>query len=135
MRKIQLSVLQSISAGLVLACCAVAMANPRTVNDGVYTEEQADVGEQLYADNCLICHDKKYFRPVLTRSEGQPLSIMFAVMSTSMPESNPGFMSKKEYADILAYILSLSRYAAGDNELDYENGALDKITIEARKRN
>ena len=51
-----------------------------------------------------------------------------------MPESNPGFMNRKEYVDILAYILSLSRYASGDDELDYENGALNEITIEARKR-
>ena len=71
---------------------------------------------------------------MFARSEGQPLSIMFAVMSTSMPESNPGFMNRKEYVDILAYILSLSRYASGDDELDYENGALNEITIEARKR-
>ena len=123
-----------MAIAIVLACGVVAMADPRTVNDGVYSKAQAKVGEQLYTDNCLICHDKKYFRPVFARSEGQPLSIMFAVMSTSMPESNPGFMSRKEYVDILAYVLSLSRYAPGDDELDYENGVLDEITIEARKR-
>lgn len=120
---------------LVLLLSAVALAEPRTVNDGVYTEAQADAGEQLYTDQCLICHDKKYFRPVLKRWEGQSLSILFTVMSTSMPESNPGFLSQKEYVDILAYILSLSRYAPGDTELTYENGALDEVIVEARKRN
>jgi mono/diheme cytochrome c family protein len=140
MRKILVSAIQPAIAAIamamtiVLACGVVAMADPRTVNDGVYSKAQAKVGEQLYTDTCLICHDKKYFRPVFARSEGQPLSIMFAVMSTSMPESNPGFMNRKEYVDILAYILSLSRYAPGNDELDYENGALNEITIEARKR-
>ena len=109
-------------------------ADPRTVNDGVYTEEQADVGETLYAQHCLLCHDKKYFRPVLKRWEGQPIGILYTVMSTSMPESNPGFLSEKEYVDILAYILSLSRYAPGDSELDYQDGALNELTVEARKR-
>ena len=124
----------------MLALCSaivavtVAMAEPRTVNDGIYTKAQAKVGEQLYADQCMLCHDKKYFRPVLKRSEGQSLSIMFTVMSTSMPESNPGFLSQKEYVDILAYILSLSRYAAGEEELGYQDGALNDLTIEARKR-
>lgn len=123
----------------LVLCCAmaavtVAVAEPRTVNDGIYTKAQAKAGEQLYAEQCMLCHDKKYFRPVLKRSEGQPLSIMFTVMSTSMPESNPGFLSQKEYVDILAYILSLSRYAAGDEELAYQDGALNDVKIEARQR-
>ena len=119
-------------AGLLV--CVAATADPRTVNDAVYSKAQAKVGEKLYADNCLLCHDKKYFRPVLKRWEGQTLSILFTVMSTSMPESNPGFLSEKEYVDILAYILSLSRYAPGDAELDYQNGALNEITVAARLR-
>lgn len=129
----------SMPAGLAclvaLSISCITLAEPRTVNEGVYTEAQADAGEQLYADQCLICHDKKYFRPVLKRWEGQSLSIMFTVMSTSMPESNPGFLSQKEYVDILAYILSLSRYTPGETELDYQNGALDEVIVEARKRN
>ena len=119
-------------AGLLI--CAGVSAEPRTVNDGVFTKEQAKVGEQLYAEHCLLCHDKKYFRPVLKRWDSQPLGIIFTVMSTSMPETNPGFLYEKEYVDILAYILSLSRYAPGDTELDYENGALNEITVAPRQR-
>ena len=114
---------------------ATAATEPRTVNDQVYNKAQAKIGEKLYTDQCLLCHDKKYFRPVLKRWEGQPISVLFTVMSTSMPESNPGFLTEKEYVDILAYILSLSRYAAGDAELDYKDGALNELTVEARKRN
>jgi mono/diheme cytochrome c family protein len=119
-------------AGLLV--CAAASADPRTVNDEVYSKAQAKAGEKLYTDHCILCHDKKYFRPVLKRWEGQPLSILFTVMSTSMPESNPGFMTEKEYVDILAYILSLSRYAPGDAALDYQDGALNEITVAARQR-
>lgn len=125
--RLLISILAFVTAG-------AALADPRTVNDGVYTKAQAKVGEELYAAQCLICHDKKYFRPVLKRWEGQNLSVLFTVMSTSMPESNPGFLSEKEYVDILAYILSLSRYAPGDTELDYQNGALDEVIVAARKR-
>jgi mono/diheme cytochrome c family protein len=119
---------------LTLSAWTISGADPRTVNDGVYTEEQAEAGETLYAQHCILCHDKKYFRPVLKRWEGQPLSIMFTVMSTSMPESNPGFLSLEEYTDILAYILSLSRYEPGDTELDYQDGALDDLVVAARER-
>ncbi len=110
------------------------MADPRTINDGVYTKEQAKVGESLYTQHCILCHDKKYFRPVLKRWEGQAINVLFTVMSTSMPENNPGFLSEKDYVDILAYVLSLSRYTAGDTELEYKDGALNDLTVEARKR-
>ncbi len=113
---------------------AMASADPRTINDAVYTEAQAEAGEKLYADHCILCHDKKYFRPLLKRWDGQPLSILYTVMSTSMPEGNPGFLTEKEYVDILAYALSLSRYAAGDTELDYRDGALDEIIVAPRQR-
>ena len=121
----------TIACGLCIG--ASASADPVTLNDAVYTKAQAEVGEELYKDNCLTCHDKKYFRPVLKRWEGQPLGLFFTVMSTSMPESNPGSLPDDEYADILAYILSLSRYPAGDAELDNSTDALNEITIANRK--
>jgi cytochrome c len=121
-------------AAAVLSICSIALADPRTINEGVYTKDQAKVGEGLYEAQCILCHDKKYFRPVLKRWEGQPINVLYTVMSTSMPESNPGFLSEKEYVDILAYILSLSRYAPGDSELDYKDGALNDLMVEPRKR-
>ena len=124
----------SILVSLAMLVALPALADPRTLNDGVYTEDQADTGEVLYTQHCLLCHDQKYFRPVLKRWEGQPIGVLFTVMSTSMPESNPGFLSEKEYVDILAYILSLSRYAPGDTELDYQDGALNELMVEARTR-
>ena len=134
MSKIEMSIIRQIVVVSSLLVCATASADPRTLNDEVYSKAQAKIGEKLYADHCLLCHDKKYFRPVLKRWEGQTLSILFTVMSTSMPESNPGFLTEKEYVDILAYILSLSRYAAGDAELDYQQGALNEIMVAARQR-
>lgn len=126
-------------AGLIIAwsgliACAIVVANPRTINDGVYTKDQAKVGERLYAQHCLLCHDKKYYRRVLKSFDGQSLDILFTVMSTSMPEGNPGFLTEKENVDILAYALSLSRYVPGDTELDYRNGALSEITVAPRQR-
>ena len=129
----KIGMLRSLTATVGLCLMASANADPLTVNDAVYTEAQAESGEELYKDNCLTCHDKKYFRPVLKRWEGQPLGLFFTVMSTSMPESNPGSLPDDQYADILAYILSLSRYPSGDAELDNSSDALNEITIANRK--
>ncbi len=123
-----------IFVAIVLFVHTATSAEPRTVNDAVYSKAQAESGETLYAEHCILCHDKKYFRPIFKRSEGQPLGILFTVIITSMPEGNPGILTEKETVDILAYILSLSRYAPGDNELDYRDGALDEIIVAARQR-
>ena len=119
---------------LLLAIAGSAAAEQRTTNDAVYSKEQAKIGEQLYKDHCLMCHDKKYFRPVFKAWDGQSLGIMFTVMSASMPESNPGALPLQNYVDILAYILSLNRYKSGDTALSNENGALNEITIAQRKK-
>lgn len=132
MHPIMILIARSIAAAFLSVSVADAFADPRTINDAVYTEQQAEAGEELYSEHCLTCHDKKYFRPVLKAWEGQPLSILYTVMSTSMPESNPGALPRKDYVDILAYILSLNRYPAGESELDYENGVLDEIVISGR---
>lgn len=123
----------AVLAALGTLTVTAAQADPRTINDGIYTDEQAEAGEELYAEHCLTCHDKKYFRPVLKAWEGQPLGVLYTVMSASMPETNPGALPRKDYVDILAYILSLSRYPAGDTELDYRDGVLDEIVISGRQ--
>ena len=118
---------------LGLALCGLAFAETSTINDNIYSKAQAKIGAALYQTNCIACHDKKYFRPVLKAWDGQPLGLLFSVMSAAMPEGNPGSLPEKDYVDILAYILSLNRYPAGENALTHEDGVLDKITI-AKKR-
>ena len=126
------TVIRFLLLTLGLSLAFVARAEPSTINDKIYSKDQAKVGAQLYKDNCIACHDKKYFRPVFKAWDGQPLSVLFAVMSASMPESNPGSLPEQDYVDILAYILSLNRYPAGDAALQHENGALNEITIMKR---
>jgi hypothetical protein len=53
-------------------------------------------------------------------------------MSTAMPQTNPGSLPLKDYVDILAYMLSLNRYPAGDKALTNDNKELDNITIVPR---
>ncbi|MFQ6004834.1 MAG: c-type cytochrome [Woeseia sp.] len=118
---------------LGLTVCTMIAAEPRTINDAVYSKAQAEIGERLYKEYCLACHDRKYFRPVLKAWDGQPLELFFMAMSSSMPQGNPGSLRDKEYIDILAYILSLSRYRAGDAELDYRDGGLNEILIAKRE--
>ena len=95
---------------------------------GVYTKGQAKSGEALFEQHCQVCHDDKYFRPVLKRYNGQPVSVLFDVMAGSMPETNPGGLLDDEYLDILAYVFSRSRYPTGEAPLDLAE--LPHIVIE-----
>jgi len=116
---------------LVLAALGASPAladGQLTTETGVYTKSQAKSGEDLFEEHCLLCHDDKYFRPVLKRYNGQPVSVLFDVMAGSMPESNPGGLLDGEYVDIMAYIFSRSRYPEGDEPMAMED--LPSITIE-----
>jgi mono/diheme cytochrome c family protein len=100
----------------------------RSLADGVYARQQARGGKKLYDRHCISCHDRRYFRQVMLSWQGQPLSELFGVMTVLMPQSNPGSLRRQEYLDVLAYILSLERYPAGDEALAAADLAAIEIT-------
>ena len=100
-----------------------------TLNQGIYTKPQAKKGKALYEQHCISCHNKKYFAPVFKAWSGQTLDIFYMTMATTMPESNPGVLYDDEYTDVLAYILSLNRYPAGEQKLEPDVARLSGIVI------
>ena len=120
------SALLALALALMIPVVGLADESATTM-DGVYSKDQAKSGAELYEQHCLVCHDKKYFRPVLKRWEGQTVGVLFDVMAGSMPESNPGGLLDGEYLDILAYIFSRSRFPAADRTLSLAD--LPAITI------
>jgi mono/diheme cytochrome c family protein len=113
-----------LAAALLAASARPATAQaaqeepPRTTLDGVYTGEQAARGRQLYQRTCSRCHALDWYTGDVVRAwEGAPLFALFDVISTKMPEDNPGSLRRTEYVDMLAYILELNGMPAGDREL------------------
>lgn len=105
---------------------------PRSIFEGVYTEAQAEQGQAAYRSHCAACHASGFFRgePFRLVWSGQPASGFFEVMRTSMPIDNPASLEAEEYAAILAYILELNGYPAGEVELPSTREELDLILIE-----
>jgi hypothetical protein len=104
----------------------------RSTTDGIYTAEQATRGEKAYGMSCLGgCHNATAHKggPFKETWNGQPLSELFAKIKDLMPDDNPGMLSPKEAADILAYILKLNGLPAGKEELSIDKAALAKIKI------
>jgi len=116
-----------------------AAATTKTVWDGVYTQKQADRGKALYAQSCSACHGDDLsgqdMASALTGStfmgnwSGLTVGALDERILTTMPMSDPGSLSPAATADIIAYMLSVSKFPAGQTELPQQAEVLKKIKI------
>ena len=81
---------------------------------------------------CAACHSTNEFRGGRFRIRwvGQTAGDIFELVSTMMPEGDPGSLSPEDYANLLAYILSLNGYPAGEEPLPADVSALQNVRIE-----
>jgi len=108
---------------------------PRTSQDGVYSAAQADRGKDAYKQACAQCHPLDWYRGDVMKSwDGAPLYSLYDVIFTKMPQNNPGSLKRKEYVDLLAYILSLNEMPTGNEDLPAEPSALKEILIKWRNK-
>ncbi len=100
--------------------------------DGVFTEEQARAGKQVYDVECSLCHGPQEFSGRLFQLTwtDQPLSSLYRHISLSMPLDNPGGLSQEQYVAVLAYILELNGYPTGDATLPSSTEDLGQIRME-----
>jgi mono/diheme cytochrome c family protein len=107
----------------------------RTTAEGVYTAEQAGRGKESYKAACAGCHALDWYQgPAMKPWDGAPLFNLYDVVATTMPQNNPGSLKRREYLDLLAYILSLNDMPAGGEELPATTEALKKIVIKWRNK-
>jgi S-disulfanyl-L-cysteine oxidoreductase SoxD len=120
-----------------------AAATSRSVWDGVYTEEQAKRGEELYRKECASCHGDTLVggggaAPLtggafLSNWNGLTVGDLFDRIRKTMPQGSLGKLTKQQDADILAYLLSFNKFPAGKTELQKQVEFLKEIRVEATK--
>ena len=128
-----------VSSVLLVLTMLSSAQEQKTIWDGVYAEEQATRGADLYAQRCAMCHGDGLggveSAPALTGPvfygnwEGEALDALFERMRMSMPQDSPGSLSRAQNADILAHMLKVGGYPAGTAPLDGRAGALTGIRI------
>jgi quinoprotein glucose dehydrogenase len=127
------------SAALVVAATPAGAAS---VNDGVYTADQARRGQTQYANECARCHgdtlgggggSPAISGPFWAAWEGRSMGELYHFTQKSMPADGPAGLSDQAYADILAYMLSVNRYPAGKAELGADLKTLNAIAIVRRR--
>jgi len=130
----------AIAVGVVLLTGGMLVASAeqdKSQWDGVYSEEQAKRGEPMYQQYCSSCHGADMaggeMAPGLTGGEfasnwnDLTLGQLFERIRTSMPQNNPGSLSRQQDADILAFILYKSSAKPGASELPTQTEMLNMI--------
>ena len=116
-----------------LASFAISLAaqdGPTSVQAGVYSEEQAARGEELFSEACLVCHQPEEFSTggYMDGWSGQSVGDLVDFIRSTMPEDNPGRLKRAEYIDIVAFLFQQNGLPAGSAEM--ERASIKSIQIE-----
>jgi len=131
----------SFAAGVSICATTVDAAAPESVLQGVFTEEQAERGEESYQSICAACHGEQLrasdpnapdLRDMFFTINwvGQSVGDKFDRIHTTMPPGAGGTLQRDMVVDIVAFILSFNGVPAGDEELPADREYLDQIAIE-----
>lgn len=119
----------TVAGAAALAAVSVSppVAQERTIEDGVYTSEQAARGREAYREQCSACHADNLLggemAPGLVGSgfisgwSGETLWNFADFTNATMPQDAPGRLSAEQLNDVIAFILEANEYPAGAEEL------------------
>ena len=139
--RLALIVVSCIVTLMVLVPVFATQRAGRTVSSGVYTIEQARRGEQIYKQQCTLCHRDNLLGNTVdggpplrglqftTRWEGLSIETMLSTVEELMPIVNPGSLSRQEYVDVVSFILWANELPAGEIELPTSADALQQIVM------
>jgi glycine/D-amino acid oxidase-like deaminating enzyme len=98
---------------------------------GVYSQGQARRGADAYRKYCGACHTAATHsgEAFQTSWSGRSALELFDYLRTTMPNDNPGRLSRGQYTDVVAYLLQLNGMPAGPRSLSAEPKQLDQIRI------
>ena len=104
---------------------APTQGETQTVLDGVYTLDQARRGEQIYKEQCTLCHRDNLLGNTIdggpplrgpqftTRWQDLSIETLLVTIEELMPMSEPGSLSRQEYVDAVSFILWANELPAG----------------------
>jgi S-disulfanyl-L-cysteine oxidoreductase SoxD len=130
------------SAILLALAAALIAQDSRSVWDGVFTEAQSDRGKALYGRECASCHGDTLGggesapalvgETFLSNWNGLTVGDLYDRIRVSMPQDNPGRLTRQQDADILSYMLAFNQFPAGKAELDTHSEVLKQIQIKPK---
>ena len=137
-----LAALRSATLALVIASSAslttfalASQAGDKSAATLSYTEEQSTRGEALYIKGCGPCHDDKSMAPPLQGDaflknwSDKTAGALFDKIEVTMPLNEPGSLTEQQSADLVAYILKLNHFPAGQEALPKDPAALGALHL------
>ena len=130
-----------VLAFLLAGSVALALQTGQTLNDGIYTDQQAMRGQTLYQNRCASCHGANLAGrtgPPLTGDDflsnwdTHPLLDLANKILKTMPRDDTGALTPQETADLLTYILQAGKFPSGRAELILNEAALNGVTFQRR---
>jgi len=130
----------SVVVALVMVAAFSARALARQTRDTpaaapTYTDEQSARGEAIYTKACGPCHEDKSLAPLL---QGEPFTknwsdktvgTLFTKILSTMPLQDPGTLTDEQSIDLVAYILKLNHFSAGQEALPKDAAALAAMSL------
>jgi cytochrome c len=139
-------------AGSVLRSAALPLAapGPKTIWSGIYSQAQAQRGEQAYKVQCAYCHQpdlsggffdngtgrapalagpKAFDSSFLDRWRDQTVGDFIATIAATMPQTKPASLPVQTYIDIATFVMSKNGIPAGTADLPADVPALQEIAI------
>ena len=123
-----------VGAAAPMADTPVADAAPAAeapVGNAFYTDGQASRGRGLFRDNCASCHASSEFAgsSFKRRWQNRAVGDIYEFVLYSMPDDNPGGLPQQTYVDIIAFLLQLNDFPAGETELSTSMDVLKEMIM------
>ncbi len=102
-----------------IAVSVSAQDEATSVQSGVYSQVQAERGEQLFGEACMVCHQPEEFADggYMDGWSGMNVNDLVEFIRSTMPEDNPGRLKRQEYIDIVAFLFQQNGLPAGETEM------------------
>lgn len=99
-----------------------------TTVQGVFSEEQATRGEDVFYNICAECHFEEDFGgPFIQSWVGASVQDLVDEIVATMPEDNPGGLPAEQYVDVVVFMFKLNGMPTGEDELPADG--LDAVEI------
>jgi mono/diheme cytochrome c family protein len=112
-----------------MASASAHVASSGTAAIGAGQAGSVLAGEQVYTQNCAICHGSALdgsggrFPPLLGRQtvpDFPSTTVLFDYISRSMPYGNPGTLTADQYYSVIAYLLNKNDILPADGLVNKE---------------
>lgn len=129
----RLPTLPFIAAALLLLLTPL-LAEAQATLPPTYSDSQAVRGRQWFESACQSCHETKDMTSpdFKVKWTGRTAFDLFEIISTTMPEQEPGSLAQRTYVDIVAYLMQLNGVPAGTTALAAEPLALSSARLTFR---